>query len=56
MKLYSKKIVIASLVMGILPLLFVFPSFGGAILDGYPGGTGLTTNTLMPSILTHRLP
>jgi len=47
MKQYSKKIVIASLVMGILPLLFVFPSFGGAILDGYPGGTGLTTNTIM---------
>ena len=47
MKLYSKKIVIASLVMGILPLLFVFPSFGGAILDGYPSGTGLTGNTVM---------
>jgi len=47
MKQYSKKIVIASLVMGILPLLFVFPSFGGAILDGYPGGTGLTGNTVM---------
>jgi hypothetical protein len=47
MKLYSKKIVIASLVMGILPLLFMFPSFGASIQDGYPGGTGLTTNTLM---------
>ena len=47
MKLYSKKIVIASIVMGILPLLFVFPSFGGAILDGYPSGTGLTGNTVM---------
>ena len=47
MKLYSKKILIASIVMGILPLLFVFPSFGGAILDGYPSGTGLTGNTVM---------
>jgi hypothetical protein len=47
MKQYSKKIVIASIVMGILPLLFVFPSFGGAILDGYPSGTGLTGNTVM---------
>ena len=47
MKLYSKKIVIASLVMGILPLLFVFPSFGGAILNGYPSGTGLTGNTVL---------
>ena len=47
MKLFSKKIVTASLVMGILPLLFVFPSFGGAILDGYPSGTGLTGNTVM---------
>ena len=40
MKLYSKKIVIASLVMGILPLLFMFPCFGGAILDGYPERDG----------------
>ena len=47
MKLYSKKIVIASLVMGILPLLFMFPCFGASIQDSYPGGTGLTTNTLM---------
>jgi hypothetical protein len=52
MKLYSKKIVIASLVMGILPLLFIFPCSGSGILDGYPAGqgpagTGLTTNTFM---------
>ena len=47
MKLYSKKIVIASLVMGILPLLFMFPCFGASILDVYPVGTGLTTNTIM---------
>ena len=52
MKLYSKKIVIASLVMGILPLLFIFPCFGASILNGYPIGqgpslTGLTTNTIM---------
>lgn len=49
MKLYSNKIVIASLVMGILPLLFILPCFGANILDGYPGpgGTGLTTNTFM---------
>jgi hypothetical protein len=47
MKLYSKNIVIASLVMGILPLLFMLPCFGASIQDVYPGGTGLTTNTLM---------
>ena len=52
MKLYSKKIVIASIVMGILPLLFIFPCFGASILNGYPIGqgpslTGLTTNTIM---------
>jgi hypothetical protein len=52
MKLFSKKIVTASIVMGILPLLFMFPCFGASILDGYPvalgpSGTGLTTNTIM---------
>jgi len=52
MKLFSKKIAIASLVMGILPLLFMFPCFSASILDGYPIGqgpsaTGLTTNTIM---------
>ena len=51
MKLYSKKIVIASIVMGILPLLFIFPCLGASISDGYPGypgvWNGLTTNTIM---------
>ena len=48
MKLYFKKIVIASVVMGILPLLFIFTCFGASILDGYPiTGTGLTSNTVM---------
>jgi hypothetical protein len=49
MKLYFKKIVIASLVMGILPLLFILPCFGASILDSYPGTveTELTTNTFM---------
>ena len=47
MKLYSRKIAIAYIVMGILPLLFMFPCFGGTILNVYPIGTGLTTNTIM---------
>jgi hypothetical protein len=47
MKLFSTKIVTASIVMGILPLLFMFPCFGASILDVYPVGTGLTTNTIM---------
>ncbi|MEI6125972.1 MAG: hypothetical protein WCQ99_05385 [Pseudomonadota bacterium] len=51
MKPYFKKIVIASIVMIMLPAVFILPSFGASILSGYPGypntWSGLTNNTII---------